>query len=712
MRMSRGLLVRLILAAGVIALLLFVALEPSPGSRRGRDIDAALESGAILALDGAETSELFETLKILANAAGIDRPVTLNAPYRPDRLNVYITTPAARAVTHCGPGNAIYDPALDAIFVDVAVLRPFSKGGLSGLLSTDQLTAPTKQLVSTYFNFVVLHEMGHRHLHRKAGTAIFDRAGISRRLEDEADDFAIKAMLKAYSTFMLSSQVVASGIYGETYSSGMSWLNSEELVAYPDETGQDRAALDLVMTVQAMTRGMFVEGYPFSPFYSDEAHATFIDRSARIIRAVEGLKKLDPAIVRRGLYMRRHLERIRQTGALPMVRIALPGAVRMADFVGDDLRIVTSVGDAFVADRGDITDALGRKPGPAAVIKARPAQRNGFADWAPWLLLSSSDRRSTLGDYAGLDEGEPAPFIKGDYLAELTPDPGPGPFTLIQASNSKIEEKAWSVPEDPDAPPDASRAWGLDGFVVWGGRKPVRRTYRELYKAVNPKGVAQERRLDLSPLNWAGGAFYFLTKDEAAADGAEVSVLRCDAALRCERRISTVQSGALLAKEPRRYDGSRTWPTENFSVAIENAQVVVYLLQDAWDGRTHLWRLWRLTAQGAPTLVVARPFLADAPPRLEATEGTGLVDDQFERETASQIDDLTSLAPGQVLVRLKNDSCYLVDTKSRTAQVLFHPCDPKLRFSVDRDGRIAVYKFDTPTIFVVQPETLAVQKGR
>jgi hypothetical protein len=203
---------RILSGSVCIVLLAWLASQGSTAQRRRAAIDQALRQGQIGQLSQDQTAWLSGTIAWMASAAGVGEPIVLNAPFHKGRLQVYTTTPTVLALTHCGRGNAVYDAQLDVIFLDRDLFdsRDFrtylSTTAYGNLVSLNDLP-----FVQTYVRFLILHELGHRTLHRKAA-ASFDSGGSAAEIrEREADAFALEHLQTAYSMPQARSSNVGEG---------------------------------------------------------------------------------------------------------------------------------------------------------------------------------------------------------------------------------------------------------------------------------------------------------------------------------------------------------------------------------------------------------------------------------------------------------------------------------------------------------------------
>ena len=687
---------RLLALTFLAVLVAFLVVEPNGQNERRRELDVALQEGTIGGLSAEETFRLSETLRAFAKAVGIREELTLNSPYRSGILQVYTTTPAARKITHCGRGNAVYDAELDAIFVDLSVVKPLDSETRS---VDDEKKKPNNQLISTYLHYVVLHEMGHRQLHRSSGGFFDSTGGLQRTREDEADDFAIANLFKIYKRFLLKSQAVESGLYGG--SSGMAWLNAEELM--DEDFSQNRVTLDIVMALFAMTKELQLSNYPFSPFYSDEAHANLVERSLRILQALDRVENLDRAISNRRNYLKAFLERLKVQPGAQLIQIEIPGWIDEIAFAKADLWIVSNIGRSYRFTSSEIerSRASERRTAPERVVaSAYPRPQNWFA----WLDLPSSQSASTFG-HGKVQEngGQDAPIPKslsGHYLLKVHQQNENGRYRqAVETLHSRQDLKI--VITDADAHYFTIME---DGEIKW--QENVGAVLAE-YGRLSGERVSESLRLNA--LNWMNGYLFFLVSRESnklkpesirrrmpSTSRQEISKDRTQTFLRCEAAtLSCDRIYRLVAPEIE-------FRATDLAVVDDGATIHVLGLTRKTEGDKQSWQLWKLKESVQPAVVVERPFLASEIKSLPSdNKAPDLVDNFFEDETEGNINGIISLNSRQVLLNLKNDSCFLFDSGNLKLRPVFHPCATALKFT-ESNGDLVVSTKNAGKAFLIQ----------
>jgi hypothetical protein len=199
---------RIVVGIASIASIVWLAFDSGRVARRKASINDLLARHLIGNVSDDVRKRLETTVPWLASAAGVREPVVVDQPFgRSGVLHFFVTTGDYANVTLCGENNAVYDAALDAVFIDREIVEPMrwketlstpdEGGGLDIALGLEDLPS-----LRVYERFVILHELGHRQKHRKSG-AFFDTGDLGvdaavRAREDEADQFALERIETAY----------------------------------------------------------------------------------------------------------------------------------------------------------------------------------------------------------------------------------------------------------------------------------------------------------------------------------------------------------------------------------------------------------------------------------------------------------------------------------------------------------------------------------
>lgn len=258
----------------VLGLFVWLALSQSPRDRRVERLNAAIKEG--LFYEPEEREEFVHSLFWLASAAGIHQTVRVNEPYISSEagqyLNVYITDAATEEVTRCGAYNAVYDPELDAVFIDRSFVEaaewkqilaaPDGQGGLDIPLSLKDVPS-----IRVLFRFVFLHELGHRQLHRTT----YSSDSVER--ERQADDFALTHMEIAYAKASGAGIIAVEDYTGDQI----------EFPVTSDLPVPVQVQASVVEMAYIMLGAQFVLPTTASPFHGPDTHPNVVDRMISLI---------------------------------------------------------------------------------------------------------------------------------------------------------------------------------------------------------------------------------------------------------------------------------------------------------------------------------------------------------------------------------------------------------------------------------------------
>jgi hypothetical protein len=269
--MTRFNVLRVAIAFPLVGLLAWFWFDTAPAQRRREGIVRHLQDGSIGTLTAAERERFNRVLMFAVARVAINKPIRVNVAPAIGSLNVYTTTPAAEETTQCGSGNAVYDSALDAIFVDVSLVR-------IDVLEPARNTiwGATLGFHDVYLCLIILHELGHRELHRHTLWS-FDIPGAARdratlRREKEADTFAVQH-------FAALSPANLSALLGPNSVQPVLWINVDPSKVAPDQI----ALYNLAASMRLMTTIAAAWESPYSAFYSNETHPLFVDRALGIL---------------------------------------------------------------------------------------------------------------------------------------------------------------------------------------------------------------------------------------------------------------------------------------------------------------------------------------------------------------------------------------------------------------------------------------------
>ncbi|WP_025897205.1 hypothetical protein [Sneathiella glossodoripedis] len=274
---------RLAIAAVVIILLGLLAFSETPNERRAKAINEAL---AKVDVAPARLQSLREQTEWILRNTDLSEEPYVEQKISLDRLDIVVTDDSFSNITKTGRANAIYDPGLKVIFIDQFLLRPTDLT----YLGTDGPAAASSESEFGFWNtslsFVIAHELGH-HAATDAASAFFSVDWLGRSpsevdAEIAADAYALATLSRAYADPAMPEALV----------------NENALFFFgldlSDLSGAERAAGDIIGALKGMTLMMQFSSGPYSPFYQDKAHPSFLER---IRMAIEGLSIGSESIV-------------------------------------------------------------------------------------------------------------------------------------------------------------------------------------------------------------------------------------------------------------------------------------------------------------------------------------------------------------------------------------------------------------------------------
>jgi hypothetical protein len=262
---------KIALALAVIGVIAWLALAPSVPQRRFTELENLYKSGRLGSLPAVGLTELRPVIEAVTKAAGINSPLVIQSAPKRGQLHFYITDPQVQWFTRCGVGNAVYDSSLDAVFVDRSLWDPVELPKI-GQAPPFNFEGAHFAFSRTFVEFILLHELGHRQLHRSK-TALYDAfSGRSTAYETEADLFAVNALKSGYSSGVLGHDEISDELTGAGFSSAMP----------PDQRG----AAALLYAATQMTVGLLFSRGAFSSLYSDATHPGFGERVQQMVRTL------------------------------------------------------------------------------------------------------------------------------------------------------------------------------------------------------------------------------------------------------------------------------------------------------------------------------------------------------------------------------------------------------------------------------------------
>jgi hypothetical protein len=618
-------------------------------------------------------------------------PISLNKPYSyrirdQGGLQVFTTSPAAEHVRFCGKGNAVYDSMLDAVFIDEQIVYPTD---WKQLLATPDggwgldipLTLDDAPWLHVYLRFVILHELGHRQLHRHVAS-VFDLGpnndqAAQRRRETDADDFAIARMRTAYKV---------AGQYGirpvEEYTGNT--INFEVTDHTPIA---DQVQASLVEMAQDITQGRLVLPSTTSPLRDDFAHPSYLDRSASLVRQSLLSPSSDPDLMLFTDYISKSLERMKEASQSGIVELTAKQPVSAIQFDSRGLLVFTkglvqrvSYADLkrlLTENRPGLVDSLAQ----GIAVDGRVLGVSGDPDVAGFW---SSDDVGTM-------------FLWSDGQETIIPEDFHHPRTerLDQRVTGFRFERVISGAQ----PAPGSLAVAHDSMTKWlvafqRDRISAMRKLDDLeaqFRSVAPAGTTA----DMEHAQIVAGQLLLTL----LAPGAETPTiwgwadidlntleLRKLGMLSIPREMSDFTSSVynpLLT--PKSGDRFLAYIPDAHGTSPILINIVRYPPTNKYlSGRGIKWQAWHLSAQDSPALLSENVFLSD----------------YFNRRfSPTRVDDLAItprlptggvvlVPPSSILVNIENDSVQLLDAGN--TGLLFHPGSDQISARASSSGLVAL----------------------
>ncbi len=285
--------------------------------------DAQFIREVALELPAQVHEQLVHELRRVTNSVGSELPIRINAPYQQNALNIYITRSSAAHLTGCRPGDARYDASRDIVLIDEGVVWPLATSvGFASIHVRPTMGNNRENSPKVWLHFALLHELGHRSLHRSLLARL---TAHPRSLEDEADTFAFSGL----------ERLAADGEYDSAAAVNVLRV-SHEL------DGVDRSAAEMAALVQQMSVTLLFGGSHFSPYHSDVSHAAFVARFRP--RLIEALSRARWDTARTYVLLAlAYLDRVEEAAGAVVGEIYSALPLSNVSFINDNLTLTTAV---------------------------------------------------------------------------------------------------------------------------------------------------------------------------------------------------------------------------------------------------------------------------------------------------------------------------------------------------------------------------------
>ena len=650
---------RLFLLLAVLALVAWLAMGPDPQEQQRQNLDQALATGRIGRLNEEQHRHFSEVLGWWTKAAGVEQSVLLDRPFDVNALNVYSIDSPITGLVKVKPGNAIYDPHLDAIFISLELFEPTLVVHLYAYISIQgRRDAPPR--LNGYLLFLYLHELGHRVLHRPPP------AGLTvGQLEDQADSFAVGVMKNAYQSYV---PVAARPSYSHPYSHLSETVVNPRQNFFSDLAGSIRSMTDVLLHTEAAV----------SPYFRDKAHKTFVSRASGIVAAAlsEASGAGDRAFVS---ITREHLARVEKTSHRALVEIHTPAAITLLGFTNHELIVYATskpkrLGREYRVPLTEIDSLLCLDPGTSSSVAPSPTPEPHAED------------RSYTGVAQLVQTSEQGPLelhIRGDGWYRKTGGKWKKRTTPSGSWNNH-DGRVWILAGERLFQP---KSWGLYLNHRWRGTLEHSRIASYLQFQHNlPPSV----RADLHTLH--GDTAIFLVKTPELLGGERIAgYLTLDLALlrpSSYTRINVKIPGS---------SGRRPFENEIAFVSVANT-LQPYAINLNWPvgqvpGRTapSTIEIWRLSQTNPPERVASHPMMRSS------ISGAGTDDVRWVSANYPSL--IAGTSGTGLLVDVYLDSIYYFDPLTSDLKMLFHPGG--LNQIVDPDGRVALYAEGARKLYVI-----------
>ena len=241
-------------------------------------------------------------------------------------------------VSRCGPGNAVYDSGIDAIFVH----RDLAVAATGEEWTTDKL----------YFVFLLLHELGHRDRHG-GERRMFDEMSTDDLdpeldiFEQEADGFAFERLQDLYKSDLATEQPVVGDVHRRTVG----------LLDRPIPN-EDRLWNDIFLLTREFFPNLLSSSERFTPLHRDRSHPTIVRRFARFLEVISERGIASEEIRQRLALNTELLQRLDAMQQRPTCELLAGEAVAHFHGTAEHLYLLTSHGTAYRAALDEIRSTL------------------------------------------------------------------------------------------------------------------------------------------------------------------------------------------------------------------------------------------------------------------------------------------------------------------------------------------------------------------
>lgn len=340
--MSRSVAVTKLTVATAIAILIgWLWFGSDVSGQRFATLERLYRTGQLGHLEQGAEVEFRSRIIAVSAAAGIKTPLIIGAAPAIAHLHFYVTEPSLSWFTHCGKGNAVYDSELDAVFLDSSLWQPIELPKIGQSWPGNQ-QSQSFGFSRTFVDFILLHELGHRELHRSRW-ALFDVVSTDkgRQEEVEADGFAANALGIGY----------VKGLLGQDEDT----LDELTEIGIDPKLGpRQRSIAALLYSTAQMSVGLLFSRGSFSSLYTDQSHPSFGQRVEHMSQVVAAASRDDPRMRPYLDYFQQVSRRIEEVRGHDFVEVHTQTPMEAAEFDERGLTIIDTTWKAWRVNSSEL----------------------------------------------------------------------------------------------------------------------------------------------------------------------------------------------------------------------------------------------------------------------------------------------------------------------------------------------------------------------
>jgi hypothetical protein len=641
-----------ILSSCILALMVWLAVSANPTRHRERLLNELIAKGELGKTNPALQKRLRMQFAWLTRHAGVKIPVVINQQAGGDQLTLIVTTPEYEKFTHCGAGNALYDPSLNTIFVDQSLLWPTEVNIIGTPSVNSMFTIDDYGYVVSYTNFILAHELGHWQKHHRASAFFYYGWGdgtASLSEEQEADRSAVKTIFAARTAGDEPPdlrKLDALSVIG---------LGAARL------TTRESAAGDILGGMILMTNDLLFSSSPFSPYYSNRSHPDMLKRADDGIRNIEVTPPGAALKAETGL-VQAELGRFAALGDWDHREIFFPGPLTTADVRAGSLWLGRT--DIPSIDTVKLKEQIYRIP----LSALSQYLGRGGDPISPFLIKTGY---SKVGEEYGYAEGFGS-WVEGEF--------------------EHGDETIGLPPEDISQDPQPEKDWGKSR---WGGLESLGTAWRWPSRGKTPAGRVTERyllarlqrlipgkTLSMGPLQWKGEAVVAPVAASGLNGATELRLFELSASepfQLTERTEFHFSSSGSIDVSSAKIWGGKLW-------------VPVRIGEGHQGYHLELWRIF----PGEPQLFDTATFLV------------GQADANLQTRSLSRLSPenakIMPISGGHAVFGYDRDSLYLIDEQLGHLTLLFHPASAGLRETDLGSGRIMFWKLHARKAYIINTD--------